>query len=119
MTLQTSIEHIQGDTAVITFVGKLTLGMNLKMTDDQIQTLVEEGVSRMVLDLTAVPYMDSAGLGMLVHTNGLVLRSGGMLRLCGVGERVAALLKLTKMDGILSLDADADASLAALGVSAK
>ena len=119
MTLQTSIERIHADAAVITFVGNLTLGMNLKMTDDQIHTLVEEGVSRMVLDLTAVPYADSAGLGMLVHTNGLVLRSGGMLRLCGVSERVAALLKLTKMDAVLSVDPDAGASLAALGFSAK
>jgi anti-sigma B factor antagonist len=119
MTLQTSIERIQADTAVITLVGSLTLGMNLKMADGQIQSLVEEGVSRMVLDLTAVPYMDSAGLGTLVHTNGLVLRGGGKLRVCGVSERVAALLKLTKMDAVLSVDPDAGASLAALGVSAK
>jgi anti-anti-sigma factor len=119
MTLQTSIERIHADTAVITFVGNLTLGMNLKMTDGQIQGLVEEGVSRIVLDLTAVPYMDSAGLGTLVHTNGLVLHGGGMLRLCGVGDRVAALLKLTKMDAVLSVDPDAAASLAALSVSAK
>ena len=119
MTLQTSIERIHADTAVINFVGNLSLGMNLKMADDQIHNLVEGGVSRMVLDLTAVPYMDSAGLGTLVHTNGLVLRGGGMLRLCGVGERVAALLKLTKMDAVLSVDPNAAASLAALGVSAK
>ena len=119
MTLQTSIERIHADTAVVTLVGSLTLGMNLKMADGQIQTLVEEGVSRMVLDLTAVPYMDSAGLGTLVHTNGLVLRSGGKLRVCGVSDRVAALLKLTKMDAVLSVDPDAGASLAALGVSAK
>jgi anti-sigma B factor antagonist len=72
-----------------------------------------------VLDLTEVPYLDSAGLGTLVHTNGLVLRSGGMLRLCGVGNQVAALLKLTKMDAVLPVDADAGASLAALGVSAR
>jgi anti-anti-sigma factor len=119
MTLQASFVRIHADTAVITFVGSLTLGMNLKMADDQIQGLVEGGVSRLVLDLTAVPYMDSAGLGTLVHSNGLVLRGGGMLRLCGVGERVAALLKLTKMDAVLSMDPDAGASLAALGVSTK
>jgi anti-sigma B factor antagonist len=119
MTLQTSIERIHADTAVVTLVGSLTLGMNFKMADGQIQGLIEEGVSRMVLDLTEVPYMDSAGLGTLVHTNGLVLRGGGMLRLCGVGDRVAALLKLTKMDAVLSVDPDAGASLAALGVSAK
>ncbi len=119
MTLQTTIERIHADTAVVTLVGSLTLGTNLKMADGQIQGLVEEGVSRMVLDLTAVPYIDSAGLGTLVHTNGLLLRGGGKLRLCGVGDRVAALLKLTQMDAVLSVDPDAATSLAALGVSAK
>jgi anti-sigma B factor antagonist len=119
MTLQTSIERIHADTAVITLVGSLTTGMNLKLTDAQIQSLVDQGVSRMVLDLTSVPYMDSAGLGTLVHTNGLMLRGGGKLRLCGVGDRAAALLKLTQMDGVLSVDPDVSTSLAALGVSAK
>src|ERR1700733_4570531 len=101
MTLQTSIQRIHADTAVITFVGNLTLGMNLKMADDQLQGLVEEGVSRMVLDLTAVPYIDSAGLGVLVHTRGLMHQREGKLRLCGLGERVASLLKMTMMDAVL------------------
>jgi hypothetical protein len=41
MTLQASFERIHADTAVITFVGSLTLGMNLKMADDQIRGLVD------------------------------------------------------------------------------
>jgi anti-sigma B factor antagonist len=115
MSLQTSIDRIHPETAVITFVGNLTLGMNLKMVDGQIQGLVEEGVSRMVLDLTAVPYIDSAGLGMLVHTRGLMRQREGKLRLCGVSEQVASLLKMTMMDEVLPVDADTTASLAALG----
>jgi anti-sigma B factor antagonist len=113
MTLQTSIERIDANTAVIVFVGSVTQGMNLKMTDDQIQALADEGVSRMVLDLTSVPYIDSAGLGVLVHTRGLMRKRGGNLRLCGVTDRVAALLKMTMMDAVLPVDADTAASLAA------
>jgi anti-anti-sigma factor len=117
MSLQTSIERVHPETAVITLIGNLTLGMNLKMADGQIQGLVDEGVSRMVLDLTAVAYMDSAGLGMLVHAQGLMRRRKGKLRLCGVSERVASLLKMTMMDAVLPVDADATASLAALGAA--
>jgi anti-anti-sigma regulatory factor len=61
MTLQTSIRDIEADTAVVTFAGSLTLGVALKTADAQIQSLIEKGVSRMVLDLTAVPYVDSSG----------------------------------------------------------
>jgi anti-sigma B factor antagonist len=117
MTLQTTIQHLEADTAVVSFAGNLTLGMGLKVADAQIQRLVEEGVSRMVIDLTAVPYVDSAGLGALVHTYGLTREKSGMLRLCGVTERVAALLKMTGMDAVLPVDADAAASLAAFGAA--
>jgi anti-anti-sigma factor len=113
MTLQTSIERIDANTAVITFVGSLTQGMNLKMTDDQMRGLADEDVSRLVVDLTSVPYIDSAGLGVLVHTRGLMHQRGGNLRLCGVADRVGALLKMTMMDAVLPVDADATASLAA------
>ncbi len=117
MTLQTSIQNIQPDLAVVTFAGNLTLGMGLKTADAQLQDLVEKGICRIVLDLTAVPYVDSAGLGTLVHTYGLAQERKGMLRLCGVTERVAALLKLTRMDAVLPVDADAAASLVAIGAS--
>jgi anti-anti-sigma regulatory factor len=39
----------------------------------------------------------------------------GRLRLCGVSEQVASLLKMTMMDEVLPVDADTTASLAALG----
>ena len=117
MTLQTSVRQIQADTAVVTWAGSLTLGMGLKVADAQIQSLIERGVCRMVLDLTAVPYIDSSGLGALVHTYGLMQQRKRSLRLCGVTERVAALLKMTTTDSFLPVDADAAASLAALDAS--
>ncbi len=115
MSLQSTILRVKADTAVLTFTGNLTLGTNLSTVDTQIQKLVEEGVCWMVFDLTAVPYIDSAGLGVLVHSAGLARQKKGSVRLCGVSERVAALLKLTMMDAQLPVDADATASLAAMG----
>jgi len=41
-------------------------------------------------------------------------QQGGDLRLCGVSERVAELIKMTRTDGLLPMDADVDASLKAL-----
>ena len=117
MSLQTTIDRVKTDTAALTFTGNLTLGLNLSTVDTQIQKLVEEGVCWMVFDLTAVPYIDSAGLGVLVHSAGLARQKKGSVRLCGVSERVNALLKLTMMDAQLPVDADASASLAAMGSS--
>ncbi len=118
MSLQITTDSIKPDTAVVVFTGNLTLGMALSSVDMQLQKLVESGTCRMVFDLTEVPYVDSAGLGVLVHTAGLARQKQGGVRLCGVAPRVVTLLKLTMMDAVLPVDADADTSLAALNTSA-
>jgi anti-sigma B factor antagonist len=55
----------------------------------------------LIIDMTAVPYMDSAGLGLL--TNYFVSAQGDNRRLllAGVNERIMALLEMTKVDQIL------------------
>ncbi len=114
MSLQISTTPVTPDTAVVVFTGNLTLGMTLSSIDSQIQTMIGKGLCRLVFDLTAVSYVDSAGLGVFIHAAGLAREKKGMVRLCGVAERVSTLLKLTGMDAVLPIDADADTSLASL-----
>lgn len=114
MSLDVSIKRIGTDTAVVTLTGALSLGTQLKIADNQIQDLITAGVTRLVLDLTAVPYSDSAGLGTLVHLYGLLQKRAGAIRLCGVSERVAGMLRMTRTDALLPSDPDAKASLAAI-----
>ena len=98
---------------MVTITGPLSLGTNLKTADLNLQELIHSGVHRLVLDLTACPYSDSAGLGMLVYVYGLLREKHGTLRLCGIGERVESLLKMTNTDRFLPCDPDRSASLAA------
>jgi anti-anti-sigma factor len=115
MALDVTVERLSGGSAVVTVQGPMSLGTNLKILDTQLQQLIEEGVVKLVLDLTACPYCDSAGLGVMVYAHGLIVAKDGMIRLCGVSERVAALLKLTQTEPLLPCDADLAASMAALG----
>ena len=94
--------------------GGLTLGTSLKIADSQIQSAIEGGVTRMVIDLTDVEYVDSAGLGMLMYAYGMLNEKQGSLRLCGVTARVMSLLQMTKTDMFLPIDKSLDESLAAL-----
>ncbi len=115
MALDATVQRLNDTSALVTVQGPLSLGTNLKIVDTQLQQLIEEGVVKLVLDLTACPYCDSAGLGVLVHAYGLLDAKGGKIRLCGVSERVAALLKMTHTGDMLPCDADSAASIAALG----
>jgi anti-sigma B factor antagonist len=68
-----------------------------------------------ILDLTGVPYMDSAGLGVLVNSHVSHQQRGQRLILAGVNERVLALFKLTKVDTVLEVVPNMDAAHRALG----
>jgi anti-sigma B factor antagonist len=52
-----------------------------------------------VLDLTEVPYVDSAGLGLLVSHYVRCQSRGVRLVVAGVNPRVLQLFEMTKVDG--------------------
>jgi anti-anti-sigma factor len=114
MPLSSTIETLPQGIAVVRLSGGLTLGTSLKIADSQIQSAIEAGVSKMVIDLTDVEYVDSAGLGMLMYAYGMLNEKKGVLRVCGVTDRVLSLLRMTKTDMFLPIDKDVDESLTAL-----
>jgi anti-anti-sigma factor len=114
MLMTATIDRLTGATAVVTLSGPLTLGTSLKVADAQVQAVIAEGVSKLVVDLTHVDYIDSAGLGMLVYTYGTLSEKNGSLCLCGVSQRILKLLQLTKTDGFLAIEPNREDALAKL-----
>ncbi len=114
MPVSASIGHHDDGCAVVTLTGPITLGSSLSLAESQVRTLISSGVHKIVLDLSHVDHIDSAGLGMLVYIYGSLCSRGGALRLCGVGPRVMSVLAYTKTDSILAVDATLEDSLAAL-----
>ena len=114
MPLTATIEHLPQGITAIRLSGGLTLGTSLKIADSQIQAAIGEGISKMVIDLTDVEYVDSAGLGLLMYAYGMMNEKKGTLRLCGVTDRVMSLLQMTKTDMFLPIDQNLDESIAAL-----
>jgi anti-sigma B factor antagonist len=52
------------------------------------------------LDLSEVPYMDSAGLGSLVSAHVSVQKSGRRVVLTGVNERIGKLFEITRVESL-------------------
>ena len=55
----------------------------------------------LILDLSGLSYMDSAGLGLLMNGYVSAERRGHKFLLSSVSERVGALLQMTKVDQVL------------------
>ncbi|MBO0841711.1 MAG: STAS domain-containing protein [Nocardioides sp.] len=68
----------------------------------RIDDLVASGKARLVIDLAAVDFIDSSGLGALIGGLKTARKQGGDLRIAAAGDQVRAVLKLTNLDRILS-----------------
>jgi anti-sigma B factor antagonist len=55
------------------------------------------------MDLTGVPYMDSAGMGVIMNYYVAAQSGGRKFIVVGVNDRVRALLEMTKVDSVLKL----------------
>lgn len=67
-----------------------------------IQRLLREDLTATtIVDMTEVPYMDSAGVGMLINAYVSRQKSGRTLALVGVKDRPMAVLKVTHVDSVI------------------
>ena len=86
-----------GDVMVLDLKGKVTLGEGDELLKDKVNSLVNQGHRRIILNLADVPYIDSAGLGEIVRTYTTVSRQGGSLKLLNLTKRITDLLSITKL----------------------
>lgn len=90
-------ERRAGDVTILVLAGKLTIGGGHELLKDKIADVIRQGNDKLLLNLTEVPYVDSAGLGELVRTYTAVNRKGGQLKLLGLAKRIRDQLRLTKL----------------------
>ena len=76
-----------------------------------VKRLIQEGARKLVIDVTGLDYLDSAGIGMLVGCNGQMDRAGGKMRVAGAQGAVAKAFEVVHMDRIMSLDPDVDTAV--------
>jgi anti-sigma B factor antagonist len=87
MSLSVQDQEVGGVT-VVRPAGRLTLSDSNGALKHAINSLVEAGRARFVLNLEGVPYVDSSGLGEIASAHVTVSRTGGQLLLAAVPDRV-------------------------------
>jgi anti-sigma B factor antagonist len=109
-----SVERRAGEatgTRILRLIGPLTL-RNLF----EFQAELRQGLPPLVfiLDLSEVPYMDSAGMGSLINYYVHCEKNGITMIVAGVSSRVMELFRLTKVDTVIPLAASVEAAEAGL-----
>jgi anti-sigma B factor antagonist len=112
-------ERVSGDVMVLDLKGRVTQGEGDELLKDKVNSLVNQGYKKILLNLADVPYIDSAGLGEIVRTYTTVSRQGGSLKLVNLTKRITDLLAITKLLTVFeTFDSETDA-LRSFSASAK
>ncbi|HSF19916.1 MAG TPA: STAS domain-containing protein [Vicinamibacteria bacterium] len=90
-------ERAVGGVTILDLQGKMLIGEGDELLREKINTLVENGTTKIVLNLGEVPYVDSAGLGEIVRCYTTVSRKDGKLKLLNLTKRIHDLLSITKL----------------------
>ncbi len=75
--------------------------------------LIENGSTKMLLNLQDVEYVSSAGLRSILVAAKLVQSNDGELRICSAREDVAKIIEMSGFDSLINLHADESEAVAA------
>ena len=94
---------------ILSLSGPFTLGNIFQFQRD----LQDIKPAYLIFDIAQVPYMDSAGLGLLVNFYVSAQKHGRRMAVAGAAPRLKTLFEMTRVDGLLRLYptvADAEAA---------
>lgn len=92
----------QENIAVLVATGELDLA-TVEILEAAVDTAINEGFNRIVIDLTAVSFMDSTGMRALLVTSQRLAEENGTLGVVLSGGPVARALAVTGVDRLLEL----------------
>ena len=110
-----SLEYVDwddGDVAVITLSGRITLGQGTQRLREAVQEVIRRGRTKVLLNLDEVLSMDSTGLGELVAAHRRVMEAGGQLKLMKLTQVARNLMQITQLYTVFEIFADERSALA-------
>ncbi|MDA2923519.1 STAS domain-containing protein [Acidobacteria bacterium AH-259-L09] len=92
--------------------GELSTGEGDKRLRQELDRLQRAGNTKVVIDLSDVPYIDSSVLGQLVYGHSVLKKEGGGLKLLNPSKRIMDLLSLTRLISVFEISQSREEALA-------
>jgi len=83
--------------SVVSLDGRIVLGEESNSLREKVKSLLAAGKKKIVLNMSNVTYIDSAGLGTLVASHHSAKTQGSGLRLSNLGAKFQEVLQVTKL----------------------
>jgi len=95
---------------VLSLKGEIDLHVSPSVTAS-LNAMIEKKPRRLVVDLSEVTYIDSAGLAALIEAMQKVEGYGGRFLLAGLQETVRSIFEISRLDQVFQIFPDVDAAL--------
>ncbi len=92
--------------SVLDLKGRITVGPEASELRQRVEDLSKSGSSNLILNLAAVDYIDSTGLGALVLLANNARKRGGSVKLLNLNRRNIELLIMTKLATVFEIFSD-------------
>jgi anti-sigma B factor antagonist len=89
------------DISVVEFAGRITLGRESGQIETVLVKLLDQGVKKIVIDLSKVDYIDSTGIGRIAYCFGKITQAGALARVSGAQGLVMDLFRITRLDSVI------------------
>jgi len=96
MILKMTNSEVDG-VSVVELVGSIVLGEESTSFREKLKSMVAEGKKKIVLNMSEIKYIDSAGLGALVAAHIGAKNQGASVRLCHLGKKFHEVMQITKL----------------------
>ena len=90
-----------GEITVLEVSGPVTIGRGDVLVRESVQEALAGGEHLLLLDLYGVNALDSSGVGELMAAYTSVTNRGGKLKLARLSPKVASVLQVTRLAGVL------------------
>jgi anti-sigma B factor antagonist len=98
------------DIAVLTINGRINI--NSSKLIETVGLLLRKGISKMVIDMRNVDFLDYNGLSVLAITYKNALNNNSVMKFCGISLNIQELLRVVKLDDIFEIYDNLDEALA-------
>jgi anti-sigma B factor antagonist len=106
-----------GAITIVDITGRIELGEESAAVRDAVLQLLAKGQKHILLNLGAVHYIDSTGLGTLVSAFTSTRKQGGELKLLNLTDKVTDLMQITKLYTVFDILDNEAAAVKSFGQS--
>ena len=111
MSLKIDVRKVSAAT-VLDLSGKIVLGESGDQLLATTKDLVGKGEKNLVYNMTAVPYVDSAGLGTIVKCLNAAKADTGRIKLLNASKNIRELFRITRLETLFEFFDDESAAVA-------